>query len=161
MPRRFLGFSRFIHIHNWLILSVTPGLALFKLSSRTGHSTFQVLYAGEGESRKPDENSTHPALSEQAEKDKVATIVMKVLLLKHIDDNIQSPTPLFTRATSLSRSVSTCPHPAKRAQNLSGRLSGPRLLLNAEVSIVLLCSISYLGLKAIYPLIYHKSADNV
>lgn len=38
---------------------------------------FQVLYAGEGESRKPDENSTHPALSEQAEKDKVATIVMK------------------------------------------------------------------------------------
>ena len=44
----------------------------------------QVLYAGEGESRKPDENSTHPALSEQAEKDKVATIVMKVLLLKHM-----------------------------------------------------------------------------
>ena len=40
----------------------------------------KVLYAGEGESRKPDENSTHPALSEQAEKDKVATIVMKVLL---------------------------------------------------------------------------------
>ena len=42
-------------------------------------SPLKVLYAGEGESRKPDENSTHPALSEQAEKDKVATIVMKVL----------------------------------------------------------------------------------
>jgi hypothetical protein len=36
-----------------------------------------VLYAGEGESRKPDENATHPALAEQGEKDKVATIVMK------------------------------------------------------------------------------------
>ena len=36
-----------------------------------------MLYAGEGESRKPDENATHPALAEQGEKDKVATIVMK------------------------------------------------------------------------------------
>ena len=47
--------------------------------SHLKHIPLKVLYAGEGESRKPDENSTHPALSEQAEKDKVATIIMKVL----------------------------------------------------------------------------------
>ena len=38
--------------------------------------TVQVLYAGEGESRKPDENATPPVLGE-TERDKVATIVMK------------------------------------------------------------------------------------
>ena len=37
----------------------------------------QVLYAGEGESRKPDENSGHLVLGEPGEKDKVASIVMK------------------------------------------------------------------------------------
>ena len=36
----------------------------------------QVLYAGEGESRKPDENATPPVLGE-TERDKVATIIMK------------------------------------------------------------------------------------
>ena len=36
-----------------------------------------MLYAGEGESRKPDENSGHLVLGEPGEKDKVASIVMK------------------------------------------------------------------------------------
>ena len=101
---------RIFQVHSYsplayLVPYIWVGVVEIWMSSRSGHSTFQVLYAGEGESRKPDENSTHPALSEQAEKDKVATIVMKVLLLKHIDDNIQSPTSLSTtpRATSLSR----------------------------------------------------------
>jgi len=35
----------------------------------------QVLYAGEGESRKPDENATPPVMTDS---DKVQTIVMKV-----------------------------------------------------------------------------------
>ena len=37
----------------------------------------QVLYAGEGESRKPDENATPPVLGEMGDRDKVSTIIMK------------------------------------------------------------------------------------
>ena len=35
------------------------------------------LYAGEGESRKPDENATPPVLGEIGDRDKVSTIIMK------------------------------------------------------------------------------------
>ncbi len=41
-----------------------------------------MLYAGEGESRKPDENATPPVMNTDAEKIQ-STIVMKVQFLKH------------------------------------------------------------------------------
>ena len=39
---------------------------------------FKVLYAGEGESRKPDENATPPVVNDS---EKVQTIIMKVRML--------------------------------------------------------------------------------
>merc|ERR1719430_2581145 len=70
-PSLILDLSKVFHVR-----SVTQG-DVIRADAKEIPRIFQVLYAGEGESRKPDENSTHPALSEQAEKDKVATIVMK------------------------------------------------------------------------------------
>merc|ERR1719420_516700 len=70
-PTLILDLNKVFHVR-----SVTQG-DVIRAEAKDIPRIFQVLYAGEGESRKPDENSTHPALSEQAEKDKVATIVMK------------------------------------------------------------------------------------
>merc|ERR1719410_1781024 len=70
-PTLILDLNKVFHVR-----SVTQG-DVIRADAKEIPRIFQVLYAGEGESRKPDENSTHPALSEQAEKDKVATIVMK------------------------------------------------------------------------------------
>merc|ERR1712223_1821737 len=70
-PTLILDLNKVLHVR-----SVTQG-DVIRADAKEIPRIFQVLYAGEGESRKPDENSTHPALSEQAEKDKVATIVMK------------------------------------------------------------------------------------
>merc|ERR1711971_876832 len=70
-PTLILDLNKVFHVR-----SVTQG-DVIRADAKEIPRIFQVLYAGEGESRKPDENSTHPALSEQAEKDKVATIIMK------------------------------------------------------------------------------------
>merc|ERR1719412_1444655 len=68
-PTLILDLNKVFHVR-----SVTQG-DVIRADAKEIPRIFQVLYAGEGESRKPDENSTHPALSEQAEKDKVAVVL--------------------------------------------------------------------------------------
>ena len=63
MLKKFLGFSRYL---------IPPPFHGLKLKL-----ILQVLYAGEGESRKPDENATPPVLGEIGDRDKVTTIIMK------------------------------------------------------------------------------------
>jgi len=69
-PTLILDLNKVFHVR-----SVTQG-DVIRADAKEIPRIFQVLYAGEGESRKPEDNSAHPALGE-GEKDKVATIVMK------------------------------------------------------------------------------------
>jgi len=69
-PTLILDLSKVFHVR-----SVTQG-DVIRADAKEIPRIFQVLYAGEGESRKPDENATPPVLGE-TERDKVATIVMK------------------------------------------------------------------------------------
>merc|ERR1719412_3072007 len=68
-PTLILDLNKVFHVR-----SVTQG-DVIRADAKEIPRIFQILYAGEGESRKPAENSTHPALSEQAEKDKVAVVL--------------------------------------------------------------------------------------
>merc|ERR1719342_244996 len=56
-PTLILDLNKVFHVR-----SVTQG-DVIRADAKEIPRIFQVLYAGEGESRKPDENSTHPALS--------------------------------------------------------------------------------------------------
>jgi len=73
-PTLILDLNKVFHVR-----SVTQG-DVIRADAKEIPRIFQVLYAGEGESRKPDDSlgpGLHPGLQDTTEKDKVATIVMK------------------------------------------------------------------------------------
>merc|ERR1719410_2393583 len=67
-PTLILDLNKVFHVR-----SVTQG-DVIRADAKEIPRIFQVLYAGEGESRKPDENATPPVMSES---EKVQTTVMK------------------------------------------------------------------------------------
>jgi len=67
-PSLILDLSKVFHVR-----SVTQG-DVIRADAKEIPRIFQVLYAGEGESRKPDENATPPVRDES---EKVQTIIMK------------------------------------------------------------------------------------
>jgi len=70
-PTLILDLNKVFHVR-----SVTQG-DVIRADAKEIPRIFQVLYAGEGESRKPDENATPPVLGEHGDRDKVSTIIMK------------------------------------------------------------------------------------
>lgn len=70
-PSLILDLNKVFHVR-----SVTQG-DVIRADAKEIPRIFQVLYAGEGESRKPDENATPPVLGEIGDRDKVSTIIMK------------------------------------------------------------------------------------
>jgi Rho-associated protein kinase 2 len=69
-PSLILDLNKVFHVR-----SVTQG-DVIRADAKEIPRIFQVLYAGEGESRKPDENATPPVMNTDAEKIQ-STIVMK------------------------------------------------------------------------------------
>ena len=58
------------------VRSVTQG-DVIRADAKEIPRIFQVLYAGEGESRKPDDNATPPVLGDTGDTGKVVAVVLK------------------------------------------------------------------------------------
>merc|ERR1719500_1816387 len=69
-PTLILDLSKVFHVR-----SVTQG-DVIRADAKDIPRIFQVLYAGEGESRKPDDNATPPVLAD-TDRDKIVAVVLK------------------------------------------------------------------------------------
>lgn len=70
-PFLILDLNKVFHVR-----SVTQG-DVIRAGAKEIPRIFQILYAGEGESRKPDENATPPVIQEREDRDKSAVVIMK------------------------------------------------------------------------------------
>ena len=65
----------YYYVQVFHVRSVTQG-DVIRADAKEIPRIFQVLYAGEGESRKPDDNATPPVLSD-TDRDKMITVTLK------------------------------------------------------------------------------------